>query len=108
MGDPHLIFQALSNLVENALKYTSAGARIVLRVDNRYSGKIVEVSDDGPGVPAEDLDHLTERFYRASTTHHLPGEGLGLSLVEAIAVAHGAKMCVSNNEPGLSVKLRFV
>lgn len=107
-GDPDLIFQALSNLLENALKYTPAGSRIVLRVDNRAGGKAIEVTDDGPGVPADDLAHLTERFYRASVTHHLPGEGLGLSLVAAIAAAHGAKMSVSNNKPGLSVKLSFV
>jgi signal transduction histidine kinase len=107
IGDPDLVFQALSNLIENALKYASAGAEILVRVGNDNGQRLIAVIDNGPGVAREDIAHLTERFYRAEGTNHLPGEGLGLSLVAAIANAHHAELRFRDNHPGLIVELAF-
>ncbi|GAB3417818.1 ATP-binding protein [Massilia agilis] len=104
-GDRQLIASALSSLIDNALKYGGTGVRIVVSVLCEPDAAALVVRDDGPGVPAADLGHVCERFYRVDRSRHLPGNGLGLSIVNAIAQQHGGKLVLQNTSPGLEVRL---
>jgi signal transduction histidine kinase len=88
-GDIGLMTQAVSNLIENAMKYTPSGGRIEVRASRRNDGRIeLLVSDDGPGIPAAERDRVLERFVRLEAARTTPGVGLGLSLVSAVARLH--------------------
>jgi len=100
-GDREMLAQALTNLVENALRHCPAPARIKLTV----AGGGVTVCDDGPGIPEAERDRVTQRFYRLEASRNTPGSGLGLSLVQAIARLHGGRLELSDNAPGLCAKL---
>ncbi len=112
-GDQGLITQALSNLIENAVKYTPAPGRIELRVRRGADkGVLVTVADTGPGVPPEDRGRILERFYRMETARTSPGAGLGLSLVAAVADLHKGGLVLGDGlggpaGPGLQVSLRL-
>jgi len=108
-GDRHLLFQALANLVDNAVKYTPAGGEVGVRVatSGESGGISITVSDSGPGVPAEARNNVLERFVRLDSTRSTPGNGLGLSLVQAVARLHGAQLSLGDNSPGLVVRLDF-
>ncbi|HKX11015.1 MAG TPA: ATP-binding protein [Stellaceae bacterium] len=107
-GDQELLTQALSNLVENALRHTPPGTRIRVCLNgNRCGGALLSVEDDGPGVSEGDLLHLADRFYRGELSRTTPGSGLGLSLVSAVAELHGAELTVGAANPGLRVELLF-
>ena len=106
-GDVVLLGQLVSNLVENAITHTSPGARIGV-VARRDGGQaVVTIADDGPGVPEDERGRITRRFYRLDRSRSTPGDGLGLSMVAAIADLHGAALAFSGNDPGLKVELRF-
>ncbi len=108
MGDQELLTQALANLVENALRHTPAGTHIALALRRDADGAVsLSVRDDGPGVATEDLPRLTARFYRAEHSRTTPGNGLGLSLVAAVAELHGAALLLRDASPGLHAELRF-
>ena len=88
-GDHGLFTQAVSNLIENALKYTNEGGNVEVRAVRRPDGRIeVDVLDDGPGVPPAERDRVLERFVRLESHRSSPGVGLGLSLVAAVARLH--------------------
>jgi signal transduction histidine kinase len=88
-GDHGLFTQAVSNLIENALKYTDEGGRIEVRAVRRQDGRIeIDVLDDGPGVPPAERDRVMERFVRLESARTTAGAGLGLSLVAAVARLH--------------------
>jgi signal transduction histidine kinase len=107
-GDGELLTQALANLVENALRHTPPGTQITVRLSRPAgAGICLAVEDDGPGVAPEDLPRLWHRFYRGERSRTTPGNGLGLSFVAAVADLHGAKLRISNAEPGLWVSLLF-
>lgn len=112
-GSRALIAQALANLLDNAIKYAAGGTRIEISVAKSAKGAIrLAVADDGPGVPEADREHIFQRFVRLETSRSSAGSGLGLSLVAAIARAHGAKLVVSESKldatrPGLSIALVF-
>jgi signal transduction histidine kinase len=107
-GDRELLTQALSNLVENALRHTPAGTRInVLLQQQRGAGACLTVEDNGPGVPGDDLPRLVQRFYRSERSRTTPGNGLGLSLVAAVADLHGAALRLEDAAPGLRIGLHF-
>ena len=92
--------QALANLMDNAIKYTPKGGAIMLRVRRRSSGEVeFSVTDTGPGVPEEDRARVVQRFVRLENSRNLPGAGLGLSLVAAVAEAHGGRVELSEG-PG--------
>lgn len=99
-GDRDLCFEALSNLIDNALKFTPSGGAV--RVEVAHSSQVVEVAveDTGPGLPASEHDKIFRRFYRAEMSRQTPGNGLGLSLVAAIAKLHGASVSVRAAEEG--------
>ena len=101
IGDRELIAQAMINLIENAVRHTPEGAHI--RVGARMEEKDCRlfVADDGNGVPEESRNRVTERFVRLDAARSTPGNGLGLSLVKAIAEAHGGRFELSDRSPGL-------
>jgi signal transduction histidine kinase len=107
-GDPDLVFQAISNLLDNAIKYAPDGGHIGL-VARRVGASIaLDICDDGPGVAAEHQPHLTERFFRAPNALSRPGVGLGLSFVAAVARMHGATLAFEGRAPGFQVSLTWV
>ncbi len=103
----HLLFLALSNLLENALKFAPHGSEVVVSVTATAGGAVLSVADQGPGVPAADRARIAERFVRLDAGRGGSGAGLGLALVGAIARLHGASMELADNDPGLIVTLRF-
>jgi signal transduction histidine kinase len=107
-GDQELLTQALANLVENALRHTPPGTHINVRLErSSEAGALLLVEDDGSGVAEADLSRLTDRFYRAERSRTTPGNGLGLSLVSAVAELHCAKLSLTATKPGLRVSLAF-
>jgi len=105
-GDQELLTQAVANLVENALRHTPAGTRIDVRLSRGHgAGACLGVEDDGPGVETRHLPNLAHRFYRGDRSRTTPGNGLGLSLVAAVAELHGAKLRFEEASPGLRVSL---
>lgn len=101
-GSRELVSQAIANFLDNALKYAEGGTRIEVRaVPNRKGGAVLSVSDDGAGVDEKDRKRVLERFVRLEESRSTPGSGLGLSLVAAIARAHGARLML---EDGLERK----
>ena len=101
-GDKDFVGQALSNLLDNAVKYTPAGGSVTLRTRRRSSGEAeVSVTDTGPGVPETDRARVVERFVRLENSRSQPGSGLGLSLVSAVAEAHGGRLDLDEG-PGVA------
>lgn len=107
VGDEELLTQMLANLVENAIKHTPAGATIRLELSDQAEGTKVVVADDGPGIPAPERDHVFQPFYRLDRSRTTPGQGLGLSLVSAVAELHDIAVRLEDNDPGLRVVLDF-
>jgi len=105
-GDWHLLSQALANLLDNALKY-AGGGQIELRVFPSNGQAILEVADQGPGIPEADRQSVLDRFVRLEPSRTTPGNGLGLSLVRAIARRHDGSVTLEDNRPGLRVRLSF-
>ena len=93
IGDPALLRQLVSNLVDNALKFTERG-RVDVFVGGDRTRAVVEVADSGPGIPEEELAHVFDRFYRAdkARSRTVPGTGLGLAIVRSIARVHGGSV----------------
>lgn len=110
-GDRNLLFQALANLVDNALKFAASAGPIQLRVEPSHrAGENAwrcVIDDHGIGVADEDKEKIFRRFYRAESHRNSPGTGLGLSLVEAVARLHGGRVRLENNNPGLRVILEL-
>ncbi len=106
-GNRNLISQALANLVDNAIKYTPAGGRVTVALEESNGGVDLVVGDSGPGIPAEDRARVVERFVRLESSRNSPGTGLGLSLVAAVARLHDAGLVLDDNHPGLRVTLKF-
>ena len=107
-GNRSLIAQALANLVDNAIKYTPAGGKALIRVGVTGQGVELAVADSGPGIPEADRSRVTERFVRLEASRNSPGTGLGLSLVAAVAHFHNAELVLEDNVPaGLKAVLRF-
>ncbi len=106
-GNRQLLAQAVSNLLDNALKYTPVGGRIELSVKTEQNRAELSVADSGPGIPANQRSKVLERFVRLDSARSTPGSGLGLSLVNAVAKLHGAQLLLEDNGPGLRVSLWF-
>ena len=106
-GSRELLAQAIGNLLDNAIKYTPTGGRIRLEVKSSAAVAGVSVSDSGPGIPVSERDHVLARFVRLDSSRHTPGNGLGLSLVQAVARLHKAELMLGDAGPGLVVSLRF-
>jgi heavy metal sensor kinase len=99
-GDRTRLQQVIVNLIDNAIKYTQEGGKVEISVSIMGSTAVLEVSDNGPGIPAHALPHVFERFYRADKARSRAngGAGLGLSIVKAICAAHDAEVKVASQE----------
>jgi signal transduction histidine kinase len=106
-GDRDLLFDAIANLVDNAIKHGRAGGRVAVTCRRAEAGALIAIVDDGPGIPVDQRDQVFKRFYRLEQSRYTPGNGLGLSLVAAVARLHGAEIALVGNTPGLTVQLRF-
>jgi signal transduction histidine kinase len=104
-GDRDLLAQLLVNLVENALAHTQAGARAEISVRSVEVSAVLAVSDNGPGVAEAEIANAVKRFYRAERSGKTPGNGLGLSLADAIANLHGGRLQLRNLAPGLEASV---
>jgi signal transduction histidine kinase len=104
-GDPSLLFEAIGNLVDNALKFTPPGGRVELRTFANYGRRGIEVSDSGPGIPADQREAVLRRFYRTEQSRHTPGSGLGLALVAGVAGLHDMAIAITDANPGCRVAL---
>jgi len=112
LADRGLLSQAVSNLIENAIKYTPQGGKIHLKLAKNKTGRVeISISDDGPGIPADDRERVKERFVRLDKSRTLPGSGLGLALVDAVADLHRAEFTMDTGlgknveSPGLKAML---
>jgi two-component system OmpR family sensor kinase len=110
MGDPDALRTLTRNLVDNAVRYTPAGGRVDVSVENGGDGgqTLLKVVDNGPGIPPEERSRVLDRFYRRPGTSP-PGSGLGMAIVKAIADTHGATLELDSGPDGtgLAVSVRF-
>jgi signal transduction histidine kinase len=106
-GDKDLLFDTVANLVDNAIKHGREAGNVIVEVAQSDSGAVISIADDGPGIPADEYQHVFKRFYRLERNRLTPGNGLGLSLVGAVARLHGARIEMLDNAPGLNVRLWF-
>ncbi|MBV1836559.1 HAMP domain-containing sensor histidine kinase [Acetobacter estunensis] len=114
-GDRSMIQQAVSNLIDNALKFSPQGGEVTIAVatgpdllhEDRPDARVatITVSDEGIGMSEADIERASERFFRANAARNTPGSGLGLSLVQAIVQLHGGTLRYIRREPGLSVRM---
>lgn len=102
-GDRRLLAQALSNLLENALRHTPAGTTAILTAKATRDAIEVMLEDNGPGVPSADAERLFQRFARAETSRTTEGHGLGLALVRAVAIGHNGDALLSSPDRGFGV-----
>ena len=108
VGDKNLLFQAFANLADNAIKFGPPGSSIEIALKKEGAAIVCIVSDHGPGIPAAERDKVFRRFYRGEQSRTTQGNGLGLSLVQAVVGLHGGRIVLGNAEPGLSVKITFI
>jgi signal transduction histidine kinase len=106
-GDRDLLFDAICNLVDNAIKHGRHAGEVRVEVAHAERGCFVSVADDGPGIPAAERSNVLKHFYRLERSRSTPGNGLGLSVVDAVARLHGADMEMFDNSPGLRLRMRF-
>jgi signal transduction histidine kinase len=106
LGDRDLLFEALSNLIDNALKHGQSDVEVRVEPDEA-GGVRLTVRDHGAGIPSAERKHVFQRFYRLERSRSTPGNGLGLSLVQAVAQLHGAELALVEAAPGLAVELKF-
>lgn len=106
-GSRDLLAQSLGNLLENAIKYTPQGGKIILQIKTTQEWVEVTVADSGPGIPDSEKSHVLEKFVRLEGSRNTGGNGLGLSLVSAVAKLHKAELKLEDANPGLRVVQRF-
>jgi signal transduction histidine kinase len=111
MGDRQLLAQAVSNLLDNAMKYGETeegkGAEIAVNATVEANEVVIVISDSGKGIPAEDRDRVRNRFVRLDESRSKPGNGLGLSLVASVMTLHNGQLSLEDNLPGLKATLRL-
>lgn len=110
-GNRELVAQSVSNIVDNAIKYSAdavATPRVTVGIEDRGNEVVVLIADNGPGIPDEgDRARATERFVRLEKSRSQPGSGLGLSLAKAVMKFHGGRLDLVPGEPGLTVRMAF-
>jgi signal transduction histidine kinase len=114
-GDRDLLFDAVANLIDNAIKHGRDDGEVAVEVrqENDTSNgaengaAVISIADDGPGIPASESQQVFKRFYRLERSRRTPGNGLGLSLVAAVARLHGARIEMADRAPGLRFSLTF-
>ena len=103
-GDRDLLFEAVTNLVDNAVKFTPEGGRVELALLYQEGETVIRVSDTGPGIPEIEREAVTQRFYRSDKTRNTKGLGLGLSMVAAIVKLHSFRLKISAG-PGCTAEI---
>lgn len=106
-GDRDLLFQALVNLLDNAIKFSGASGQIEIGVERQEKTAILSVSDRGPGIPEDQREEVLKRFVRLEQSRSTSGSGLGLSLVQAVARLHDGELLLEDNAPGLRASLKL-
>jgi len=99
-GDADLVFQAVSNLLDNAVKYSPAGSEVTLDLADRGDHVAIRVADHGPGIPAAEHGKVMDRFYRVAATAALPGSGLGLAIAADVARGLGGSLTIEDSPLG--------
>jgi signal transduction histidine kinase len=105
LGDPSLLFDALANIVENAIKFAPPGGAVTITPFRDTIGSGIRVRDNGPGIAPSERQAVLRRFYRGEASRHTPGSGLGLSLVQAVSAMHGMALQFSDITSGCEVVL---
>jgi two-component system, OmpR family, sensor histidine kinase BaeS len=103
-ADEHWLHQVITNLLTNALKFTPAGGHVTIRTSRREAGAVLVVSDTGVGIPAVDLPHIFDRFWRGGQAAQVSGSGIGLAIAAELARAHGGEL-TARSEPGHGTEL---
>ncbi len=103
----HLIAQAVTNLLDNAIKYTPKPGKVNVSLTGDEKQFVICIADNGPGIPAKDRERVFKRFVRLENERNSPGNGLGLSLVKAVTRLHKAELELEDNKPGLKVSMTF-
>ena len=106
-GDRDLLFDAVANLVDNAIKHGREAGQVSVEVARCNDEVLLSVADNGPGIPTDEHANVFKRFYRLERSRSTPGNGLGLSVVAAVARLHGAHIELLDNSPGLKLRFRF-
>ena len=108
-SNPIMISEVLSNLIDNAIRYNSAGGSVVIRLFDVKGKHVVDVEDDGPGIPETERDKVFTRFYRLNRDQSRVGSGLGLAIVQSLAGSLNAEISMSAgaNDRGLRVRVSF-
>jgi signal transduction histidine kinase len=106
-GDRDLLFQAMSNIVDNAIKYTPPDGTVAIELDSTPTTARIDVLDSGSGIPESEKERVFERFYRLEKHRGSFGSGLGLSLVSAVVSLHGGTISLLNGDPGLRVRMQL-
>ena len=94
LGDRDLLFEAVANLVDNAIKFTPEGGRVGIQLMRSHNETIVRVTDTGGGISEQEREAVLRRFYRSEKMRNTPGVGLGLNLVAAIVKLHGFRLAI--------------
>ena len=94
--DPERILQVLANLIANAVKFTEPGGKVTISAERKNNEVVISVADTGPGIPAEHLPHIFDRYWHARRTARTRGSGLGLAIVQGIVAAHGGRVAVKS------------
>lgn len=106
-GDRELLAQALTNLLDNAVKYTPPGGKVTVTLERTDDTARIHVADSGPGVPDADRERVLQRFTRLDQARSQPGNGLGLALVKAVTMQHHGRLALGDNAPGLIVTIEI-
>ncbi len=104
IGDRDLLIEAIANVIDNAIKFTPTGGRVVIAAFERGLLHVVRITDSGPGIPTEERAAVMKRFYRSDKSRHHRGSGLGLGLVQAITRLHGFTVAIDDAKPGCIVE----
>ncbi len=103
VGNRDLIFQVITNLIDNAIKFTQTQGTISINLEENKNVQKIVIEDNGPGIPKDSINKVFDRFFRDQTQQHIEGSGLGLSLVNAVLHLHKASIRLEENSPGLKV-----
>ena len=106
-GDRDLLFQAIANVIENAIKYTPDKGNISVSLIQLSTEIVITIADNGPGIPASERENVFRRFYRLDQSRSSSGNGLGLSMVSAVISMHNGTIKLENNTPGLRTLIKL-
>jgi signal transduction histidine kinase len=107
LADPHWLHQLITNLLSNALKFTPAGGQVTVSTSRNGAEAVLQVTDTGKGIPAEDLPRIFDRFWRGRQAAQISGSGIGLAVAAEVAQAHGGRLTASS-EPGHGTQMTLI